>query len=101
MKPSYRVWFLIVIACFVFNLSDLRIAVVLVGYYIAERLDQWLDQRMVKKARDKVFDDEIFGWKPSKDVPEYEEKGDFTRVRLTGQNQIIAARIGELLVRMR
>jgi hypothetical protein len=98
MKPSYRTWFLIGGACLAFNLSYWRMLFILVGYGIAE----YVDQRLAKKARDEIFEDVLYlGWKPSKEDPESEEKGNMERVRLTGQYQILAARIGELLVRMR
>jgi hypothetical protein len=72
-------------------------AVILIGYGIAE----YVDQRQAKKAKEEICDEELFGWEPSKDEPESEEKGAFSRVRLTGQEQILAVRIAELLVRMR
>jgi hypothetical protein len=71
--------------------------VILVGYALAE----YLDQRQEKKTREEIFDDTLFGWEPSEDDKEYEDKGGLSRVRLTGQNQIVAVRVGELLVRMR
>jgi hypothetical protein len=80
----------------VFRLSDWS-AVILIGYGIAE----YVDHRLTKKAREKLFDDMLFGWEPSKDDSEYEEKGNLSRVRLTGQSQILAARIGDLFMRMR
>jgi hypothetical protein len=96
MKPSFRAWFLIGVACVVFNLRW-GSAVILVGFGLAE----YFDQRQAKKEREEILDDVIFGWKPSEDDKEYEDKGGLSRVRLTGQNQIIPARIGEVLVRMR
>jgi hypothetical protein len=39
----------------------------------------------------------MFGWEPSKDDPEYEDKGGLTRLRFTGKYQIVAARIAEVL----
>jgi hypothetical protein len=101
MKPAYRVWFLIIVACFQFKLSDWQVVFVLVGYGIAEAVDWWLYHRYAKKARNEVFEDVLYGWEPSNDSPEYEEKGGLTRVRLTGQNQILAARIGDILLRLR
>ena len=97
IKPSFRVWFLIVAAYLVFHLSFWVFLVILIGYGIAEDFDQWL----AKRSREGTFDDEMFGWEQSKGEPEMEEKGDSIRVRLTGQNQILAVRIGELFMRMR
>ncbi len=97
MKSSFRVWFLIGIACAMFKLPIWAIAVVFIGFGIAE----YFDQRQAKKAREEVFDDVLFGWQPSEDDKDYEDKGGLTRVRLNGQDQILAVRIAELLVRMR
>ncbi len=40
------------------------------------------------------------GWKVSAEDPEYEDKGKVSRTRLTGSDQIIAARVAELLTRV-
>jgi hypothetical protein len=95
MRPSFRAWFLIIAASVAFNFAVWNTAVILIGYGIAEYLDQW----QAGKEREKVCEDEIFGWEPSKDDPEWEAKGNLSRVRLTGQNQIVAARIAGLLRR--
>jgi len=95
MKPSFRAWFLIGVACVVFNLRWAT-AVILVGYGLAE----YFDYRQAKKAREEILEDVLFGWEPSRDDPESEEKGAIARARLTGKDQILAARIAELLVRM-
>lgn len=96
MKPSFRAWFMIGVACVVFNLRW-GTAVILVGYGLAE----FFDHRQTKKAREETFEDAIFGWNPSKDDSESEEKGSITRLRLIGKDQILVARVAELLVRMR
>lgn len=93
MNPSFRVWWLIIVACFVFHLSGWHTAVVLIPYAIAEFVDRW---RKFALRRD-VFAEVMLGWKQCKDDPEHEEKGDSTRVRLVGQNQVIVARLMELL----
>jgi hypothetical protein len=41
-------------------------AVILVGYGIAE----YVDQRLTKKSREALFDDVLFKWKPTKDDSE-------------------------------
>jgi hypothetical protein len=84
------------VACVVFNLRW-GTAVILVGYGLAE----FFDHRQTKKAREETFEDAIFGWNPSKDDSESEEKGSITRLRLIGKDQILVARVAELLVRMR
>lgn len=96
MNPSFRAWFLIIVACVAFNFSRWGTGFVLMGYALAE----YADQRQAKKARAKVFEDVMEGWEQSKEGSEYEEKGNLSRVRLVGQNQIIAARIADLVERM-
>lgn len=96
MNPSFKVWWLIIVACVAFNFSRLNTAVVLGGYALAE----YIQQRQARKAREKVLDDVMYGWEQCKDEPEAEEKDDSSRVRLVGQNQIIVARIAELVSRM-
>jgi hypothetical protein len=95
MKPSFRAWFLIGVACVVFNLRW-GSAVILAGYGLAE----YFDQRQSKKEREEVVDDVLFGWRLSEDDKTCEDKGGLSRVRLTGGDQILAARVAELLVRM-
>jgi hypothetical protein len=97
MKTSYRAWLLIVAACVVLRLSFWGTAAILIGYGIAEYVDHWQG----KKARERIFDDVLFGWEPCKDEPDSEQKDALTRVRLAGKDQILAVRIAELLVRMR
>ena len=77
------------------NFSVWRMAVILIGYGIAE----YLDQRQARKERDTINEYETDGWKQCEGEPEYEEKGNMSRVKLTGQNQIIVTRIAELLRR--
>ena len=96
MNPSFKVWWLILVGCVALHLSGWNTAVILGGYAIAEYFDQWQKRR----ARASVVVDEIYGWEQSKSDSEYEEKGNLSRVRLIGQNQIIAARIADLLSRM-
>ena len=96
MNPSFRAWWLIIVACVAFNLSGRLTAVVLGGYALAEYIEQW----RARKARAKAFEDVMDGWKECKADPKMEEKDEWSRVRLVGQNQIIAARIAELVSRM-
>jgi hypothetical protein len=96
MRLPFRAWFLIIVACAVLKLSIWMTVAIVFGYEIAE----YFDQRHAKKAREEILDDVIFAWEPSKDDPEHEEKGGLTRVRLTGKDQILVARVAELL-RMR
>lgn len=93
MRLSFRVYFLIGMASAVLHVSGPVVAVCLAGYWILENLDRWL----AKRQRAKVIDTIILDWEQDKDDSEWEVRGNLSRVRLTGQNQIIAARVGELL----
>jgi hypothetical protein len=93
---SWRTCFLLVSAAAILHVSVLVTVLLLFGYSGFESLDRWL----AKRAKDKVIDEELFGWKTDADDPEYENQGDLNRIRLTGQNQIIVARIADLLRRI-
>jgi hypothetical protein len=80
----------------VLHVSSLKTLIVLLGYLVFE----WVDERVAFTARLKkldILDEIIFGWNPSAEDPEQEERGSLNRVKLTGQNQIISIRIAELL----
>jgi hypothetical protein len=96
MKLSFRTWFLIIVACAVLKLPIWITLAILFGYEVAG----YFDLRQAKKARQEIADDLMFGWEPNTDDPEYEDKGDLSRVRLTGKDQILVARIAELIVRV-
>ena len=89
-------WWLIIVACVTFNLSGRLTAVVLGVYALAEYIEQW----RAKKARERVVEDVLVGWKQKNADSEYEDKGNLSRIRLVGQNPIIVARIAELVERM-
>ena len=59
-----------------------------------------LDNRGRQKAKERVFDDEIYGWEPDPLEPSEECKDGLNRLKLTGQQQILASRVGQLLRRM-
>jgi len=101
MAPLTRAAFVILVVAFLFHLGIWSVVAIAVGYSIADSLDRYLEERQTKKARDAIYDDLMDGWKQSKDDPKYEEKGDWLRLRLTGNDQIIVTRIAELLWRMR
>jgi hypothetical protein len=52
------------------------------------------------KPKDRVFDDEIYGWEPDPLEASEECKDGLNRLKLTGQQQILASRVGQLLRRM-
>jgi hypothetical protein len=93
MQISWRVAFLIVAAAGAMHLSLWRVFAVLVGYLGFEQLDRMLSQR----AKEKAIHDVMCGWKVSAEDPEYEDKREVSRARLTGSDQIIATRVVELL----
>ena len=68
--------------------------IVLIGYAICAWLDQW----MYDRARDKVFESEIYSWEQDPDDLEYETSGGLRK--LTGESQIIVTRVAEIIRRM-
>jgi hypothetical protein len=96
MHPSYRALFLIGAGCAALHVPALHALVILLGYLIFE----WVDERVALKAKQKKLIrmyEVVFGWKPSKDDPTHEQQDDIERVRLTGENQILTARVADLL----
>jgi hypothetical protein len=65
---------------------------VYVGFLICGCLDQ------MKKYQ--VFENEMEGWEVDPNDPEHETKGNLYRIRLSGQNQIVAYRVADLISRM-
>jgi hypothetical protein len=71
---------------------------ILVGYWVLESLDQWLTKRAKTKAIGEAIGYVMYEWETDPDDPEWETKGDeATRIKLTGKDQILAARVAELL----
>jgi hypothetical protein len=97
---SFRAGFLIVAAADVLHVSFWPMLVLLIGYGVCAEIDQWWATKKratVLKALDAAVDDEIFGWKPDPERPDWEEKGDFGRIRLPEKDQIVVTRIAEIL----
>ena len=88
--------FLLVVAAIALHLSIFWTALILFGYAICAYTDAWL----VKKAKNKVIEDETEGWEVDPENSEWENKGGLTRVRLTGRDQIIVTRVANLLRRI-
>jgi hypothetical protein len=65
---------------------------VYVGFLICGCFDQM--------KKDRVMEDELDGWETDEEQSGYEIKGNLSRVRLSGQNQIVAYRVAEVLRRM-
>jgi hypothetical protein len=99
MQPSWRALFLIVVAAGVFHIAEWQFFLVVFGYLGFESLDQWLAKRAKSKAIDAAIEDELYGWETDPDDPEYEDKNELTRVRLTSEQRIVVGRIAELLRR--
>jgi hypothetical protein len=94
--PSGRALFFICLLASILKPSFWDFISLYAVYLMLERLDRW----HARKEKQKEVDDEIYGWKQDPDDPEYESKGGLSRIKLTGQNQIIVTRVAELLTRM-
>ncbi len=97
MQTSWRSVFLIVVAAGALGLATWKVFLVVFGYMIFENLDQWLAKRARTKAIGNAIDYVLFGWETDPNDAEHEEKDQWSRVRLTGKDQIIVARIADLL----
>jgi hypothetical protein len=97
---SYRAAFLIVCASVIFHLSGWGTLFVLAAYWVASYADNWMEKSEARKARDKAFEDDCYGWEQDSYDPNVEIKGSMTRPRLTQREQDIVTRIAELLRRM-
>lgn len=92
-----RVYFLIVAVFFVFHLPLWEVVPVLVGYYVCERFDRWLNQ----KVKDRIFEEEMGLWKPHPEDPTMEVRDDgFTRPHLDNKNEIVVMRIAQFIWRL-
>ena len=97
MQTSWRGLFLIVVAAETFHFAEWRVVLVVIGYVAFESLDQWLARRARAKAIGEAIDDVMYGWDTEPDDPEREEKEEWSRIKLTGKEQIIVARVADLL----
>jgi hypothetical protein len=93
----FRTSFLIVAAGVILHVAFLPIFAVLIGYVGFASLDKWL----VRKRREAIIDYEIHGWTVDPEDPESEIKGNLSRVKLPSKEQIVVARVAELLSRIR
>jgi hypothetical protein len=100
MSTKVRATFLLVVVGNIFHLSLLETVSIVVGYWISTDIDQWLTKRARTKAIDKIYDDEVGGWKPDPDDPTEETKDEFSRVRLPKTEQIVVVRVADLLWRI-
>jgi len=93
----FRASFLIDAAGVILHVAFLPMCAVLIGYVGFASLDKWL----VHKRREAVIDYEIHGWTVDPEDPESEVKGNLSRVKLPSKEQIVVARVAELLSRIR
>jgi hypothetical protein len=101
MRPSFRTYFLIVMAAVILHAPELLVGVTLVGYAVFDWLDQWLARRARANAIEDNIADVLYDWKPDPEDQEEEEKGDFTRRRIRDDNLVlVVGRIAELLRRL-
>lgn len=88
---------MIVVAAGAFHFAAWQVVLIVIGYLGLESLDQWLAKRAKARAIGKAIDDVMYGWNTDPDDPEHEEKDEWSRVKLTGKEQIVVARVAELL----
>jgi hypothetical protein len=94
---SWRAGFLVIVAVVVLHLSDWQAGFVIGGYFGFARLDEWLANR----ARAKAIDEELNGWTPDAEDSQFESKGNWSRMRLSQNEQIVVTRVAELLRKIR
>jgi hypothetical protein len=101
MSTKMRATFLIVAAgMMVFHLSPLEIVIFVVGYWIASDCDQWLTRRAGIRAIEKIIEDETMDWEKDPEDPDHETKGDFSRIKLPQEQQIVVTRVALILRRL-
>lgn len=71
-----------------------------VGYTFLVYIGYWICAVLEQMGKEQVFEDHMDGWETDPHDPEHEDKGNLTRVKLTGQNQVVAYRVAHLLSRM-
>jgi hypothetical protein len=93
---TIRVYFLILATFLVFRLPLWEGVAVFVGYYICERVDQWLERR----RKDRIFDEETMLWEEDPEDPTHETFGNLSRIKLENHEQRIVTRIAEFIRRL-
>ena len=97
MQTSWRVLFLIVVAAVGLHFGAWQTALIVAGYSALESLDHWLAKKARTKAIGEAIDYALYGWETDPDDPTSEEKEEWSRVKLTGPDQIVVGRVAELL----
>jgi hypothetical protein len=95
-RPSFAVVFLIFVGTAAARFSPWMALLVVAGYIAFD----FLDCVLKRKAVEKFLEEETTGWEQDKEDSEYESRGNLSRVKLTGSDQIIVTRIGEMLRRI-
>jgi hypothetical protein len=97
---STRAVFLIVAAAVALHIRAFETGLVVAGYIGCSALDQWLVKRARRKLIDEALDDEMTGWGEDPSYPGSEIKGNLSRARLGGKEQIVVTRIASFLRRV-
>lgn len=97
MQTSWRILFLILVGAVGLHFAAWQIALILAVYLGLERLDVRLTKKARTKAVGEAIDAELYGWETDPDDPTHEEKDEWSRIKLAGQEQIIVGRVAELL----
>ena len=100
MSSIFRATFLILAAAKLSHLSFLEMCVLVVGYYFAARFDQWFEKRTRQPAIEEVIEDETTGWERGADDSKYETKGNFKRLKLPLDEEIVVTRGAAILRRI-
>jgi hypothetical protein len=95
-RPPLAVVFLILVGAAAARLSTWMALFVVGGYIAFDFLDCVLKRREVEK----LLEEQTSGWEQDREDSEYETRGNLSRIKLAGTNQIIVTRIGEMLRRM-
>ena len=53
-------------------------------YVLLAEVDRWWQKRMRRKELEEMWDDELSNWEQDPQNPEFEDKGNLSRKRLTG-----------------
>jgi hypothetical protein len=85
---SFATLFVLAIAAFRFHLNPIETIVLFAGYLGFAWLDKWYRRRQ----RQKIVEYELFGWKADNEDGDFENKGEMSRRRLTGQDKVNVSR---------
>ena len=93
---NIRIYFLLGAGGAALNLPLWKVIVLIAGYAICDTIDQLLLRKQMRKRLIEAVDYEFDGWEAQHD-PTWESKGNLSRVKLAGENQILFARITDLM----